>query len=273
MGHCVQEDTKLYGRAVKNILTGDFLPAGEGIVVSQRIAKLINAELNKYIVLTIYGSQGSFYYLDYLLVGTFKSDSTDFDDNHIFISHKNAEELLYLPGKSIEIRVNLESPNQADKFMQAIQPLITKYELEAATWRDIFGSFTMLIELFDFFMLFINLVVLIGAPLAQKMGLSVGDIVDITAYNINLHENYIKPEVVGIFNFGYPVMDENIIFFTEIETADSLLSLEGAVTRLVIKLEPGYSAEELLPMVEKICEGTNYRAYLWRALYCCLCMV
>lgn len=105
--------------------------------------------------------------------------------------------------------------------------------------------------------------ILIGAPLARKLNISVGDTVNITAYNKYSNEDYIKPEVVGIFNFGYPVMDENVIFITNIETADSLLSLNGAVTRLVIKLKPGFSAEEVLPVVKEVCAGTDLEAHLW----------
>lgn len=80
--------------------------------------------------------------------------------------------------------------------------------------------------------------ILVGSPIAEKLDLSVGDTVFVTAMDKFSVRNLLDVEVVGIFDFGYPAMDENVVFM-DLETASELLSLENEVTRLVLRLDDG----------------------------------
>jgi putative ABC transport system permease protein len=91
--------------------------------------------------------------------------------------------------------------------------------------------------------------VLIGAPLAARMGVQVNDTVFLTAVDRHGVRNVSDAPVVGIFDFGYPAIDENVIY-TDLTTAMSLLSLEDEVTKLVVRLAPGAAALDALPAVE-----------------------
>jgi len=80
--------------------------------------------------------------------------------------------------------------------------------------------------------------ILIGAPVAEKLAVEVGDTVFVSAMDRYSVQNLLDVEVVGIFDFGYPAMDENIVFM-DLETVSELLSLDNEVTRLVLRLEDG----------------------------------
>ncbi len=106
--------------------------------------------------------------------------------------------------------------------------------------------------------------VLIGLPLAERLGLEVNDYAFITVFDKYSSRNFDQVKVVGIFNFGYPVMDENLIFI-DMNTADLLLDLEGQITRLVIRLN---KTENISPVLDSLNNSfaennLNLKAYTW----------
>ncbi len=105
--------------------------------------------------------------------------------------------------------------------------------------------------------------VLLGAPLAKKLGVSVGDSVTVSAVDKYSAENYIQARVTGIYRFGYPPMDNNTIFI-DLPTAQALLGMKAEATRLVVKLKPGVSEASGLAAVKNIVSGTKESAYSWR---------
>jgi putative ABC transport system permease protein len=100
--------------------------------------------------------------------------------------------------------------------------------------------------------------ILIGAPVARKLGLAPGDTVFVSAMDRYSVRNLLDVEVAGIFDFGYPAMDENVVFM-DLQTASELLSLDNEVTRLVLKLEDGLnpraSLEEIASYVQEQAPG------------------
>mgnify|MGYP001272468320 CR=1 FL=1 len=80
----------------------------------------------------------------------------------------------------------------------------------------------------------------IGRPLAEKAGVSVGDSLFLRAVNRHGVENLYDARVVGIFEYGYPALDEQMIY-VDLSTATELLDLDGAVTHVVVRLDDGTS--------------------------------
>jgi putative ABC transport system permease protein len=80
--------------------------------------------------------------------------------------------------------------------------------------------------------------ILIGAPVAEQLELAPGDTVFVSAMDKFSVQNLLDVRVIGIFDFGYPAMDENVVFI-DLATASELLSLDNEVTRLVLRLEDG----------------------------------
>jgi putative ABC transport system permease protein len=110
--------------------------------------------------------------------------------------------------------------------------------------------------------------ILVGAPVAEKLDLGVGDTVFVSAMDKFSVRNLLDVEVVGIFDFGYPAMDENVVFM-DLETASELLSLENEVTRLVLRLDDGLdpraSLEEIASHLrDQATAGAELSVHSWQ---------
>jgi ABC-type lipoprotein release transport system permease subunit len=109
--------------------------------------------------------------------------------------------------------------------------------------------------------------VLVGRPLAEKYGLHVGDTVTLTAYtkyssDANAQENLDYATVAGIFFYGYPAIDDNVVY-TDLKTASRLLRFSNEATKLVVRLKGGYDPNAVLPEIQSRLAGTNLKAYPW----------
>ncbi len=162
-GYGVEPGGTFFESARRGITGGAFLPQGKGIALSRDSAKLLGCGLGDNVSLLVSWSDGTPYYLDFPVTGIFKTDSSDFDDNHVFISHARADELLALGGGTIEIRVTLRDSNLAGAFVDRHEAFFRANGLEAETWREIFGTFVTLLQFFDVFMVFLNFIVLVVA--------------------------------------------------------------------------------------------------------------
>ncbi|MBN1524263.1 MAG: ABC transporter permease [Spirochaetales bacterium] len=163
LGQGVHPDTAYYGKVRSGIVEGGFLSSNEDILISSRIAELLGCSPGEYLHLAVDRSYGSPYYQDYRVKGIFKTDSREFDDYNIFITHADAQETLYLPDQTIKIRANISDPALTEEFKKKHQSWFSAHHAEIETWKDIHGSFVVLIELFDFFMLFMNIFILVVA--------------------------------------------------------------------------------------------------------------
>ncbi|MFP4373062.1 MAG: ABC transporter permease [Spirochaetaceae bacterium] len=110
--------------------------------------------------------------------------------------------------------------------------------------------------------------ILIGAPVAERLELGPGDTVFVSAMDRFSVENLLDVRVVGIFDFGYPAMDRNVVFL-DLATASELLSLDNEVTRLVLRLEDGLNPrvdlEELAAYVtEQAPGGPDLSVHPWQ---------
>lgn len=110
--------------------------------------------------------------------------------------------------------------------------------------------------------------ILIGAPVAEELELAPGDTVFVSAMDKFSVQNLLDVRVVGIFDFGYPAMDENVVFM-DLATASELLSLENEVTRLVLRLENGLNPrvdlDELASYVaEQAPGGPDLSVHSWQ---------
>ncbi len=104
--------------------------------------------------------------------------------------------------------------------------------------------------------------VLLGAPLASKLGVKVGQLIAFSALDRYSVQNFIEVPVRGIFRFGLPSMDENLVF-VDIATARELLGMPEAATRLVVRLE-GRTVEAAVSALKERLAGIGVSVYPWR---------
>ncbi len=105
----------------------------------------------------------------------------------------------------------------------------------------------------------------IGRRLADKAEIEIGDVVFLRALNRHGVENLYDATVRGFFDYGYPVLDEQMTYL-DLVTAEELLDLDGGVTEIVYRAEPGVSATDLTQRVSGALEAieTGLEARLWR---------
>ncbi|MFP4302466.1 MAG: ABC transporter permease [Spirochaetaceae bacterium] len=80
--------------------------------------------------------------------------------------------------------------------------------------------------------------ILISQSLAEKFEVGPGDTMFVTAMDKFGVDNLIDVPVAGIFSYGYPAIDDNIVFF-DLATASDLLSMENEVTKIVLRFSEG----------------------------------
>ena len=159
MGTGTRPDTRFFSKAAEGIYQGSFLgdDTEPGIVLSEKIAGLLGVGLNDPVVVLVEDSTGSPWYVEYPVTGLFRTDSRDFDEGNFFLMHEAAEELLYVPGQTREIRVLLKDQDTASRTAAVLResPVYSGVS-EVKDWEQIHGSYLVLLKLFDVFMIFIN---------------------------------------------------------------------------------------------------------------------
>lgn len=85
--------------------------------------------------------------------------------------------------------------------------------------------------------------ILIGKELAKRMGVEPGDTVYVAAQDRYGVENFTDIRVAGIFHYGFPPIDKNVVFL-DLEQAMRLLDMEDRVTRVVMRLDPSLTPAE-----------------------------
>jgi putative ABC transport system permease protein len=159
-----QADSLCFEKARNGIYAGDFLIQENGIAISRNIAGLLQVGLGDPVVVLVEDSSGSPWYVEYPVSGLFETDSRDFDEMYFFIRHSQAEELLYVPGKTREIRVLLDDKEKAPSLAEDLagRPPF-RDACEVREWHEIHGSYLVLLRMFDLFIVFINIFTIIVA--------------------------------------------------------------------------------------------------------------
>ncbi len=163
-------DTQFFAKAREHTLQGQFLANNKegqpGISISQRIADLLEVKLGDPVVVLTEDSTGSPWYVEYTVTSLFETKSREFDEGTFFIPHQEAENLLYVPGATRQIRLLLSDYTLAEqvgnnlKKAAGIHPSGTT---ELKTWEQIHGSYLILIDLFDIFIVFMDIFTVIVA--------------------------------------------------------------------------------------------------------------
>lgn len=162
-GRGINLDTPYFEDVRTQIVAGSFLSGDREILVSRSTADLLSLEVGGPAVVLTEDSTGSPFYMEYTVVGLFDTDSRELDESTFFISRAAAGELLYIDQGVTEIRATLRDRALAEAVATDHQSVAREAGGAIRTWREIHGSFTVLLEFFDIFMIFVNLLVVIVA--------------------------------------------------------------------------------------------------------------
>lgn len=156
------EESAFFSELRQGCSRGAFLPKGEGIALSERNAALLGLGLGSTVTLLVEDSEGAPAYRDFEVTGLFTTRSREFDDSYAFIAHSAAQELLYLPESTLEIRVELADPEDADALAAELAGWWPG-EPEIATWKELNGSFLAFVRVFDILLAGMNLFIVLVA--------------------------------------------------------------------------------------------------------------
>lgn len=111
---------------------------------------------------------------------------------------------------------------------------------------------------------------IIGDNLAQKLGISVGDELLAITSDINYSTYALTFTVIGIFNTGFPFLDDNF-FYIPLNKAQELLDCKGATHEILLLLENSDNAPKMAEGIQKIIEekemGDVLTAVPWQEHY------
>jgi putative ABC transport system permease protein len=157
----IEKSSDYYGRVVRGMKRGSLPTDEQSIAISTRVAHLLDLSFGDPVIALVQDSQGSAFYMEYAVAGLFDTGSDQFDTSHFFLLHPAAQELLYLGDATVEVRANLHDPEEAKSVAEKIAPFLGERSLVARTWRELHGSYIVAFELFDIFVVFIDIVVVV----------------------------------------------------------------------------------------------------------------
>ncbi|MCL2244979.1 MAG: FtsX-like permease family protein [Treponema sp.] len=107
--------------------------------------------------------------------------------------------------------------------------------------------------------------VAVGKVFAHKSGYTIGDRILFKTISAQFSEKFLRPEIVGIFNFDYIKIDEQYLVM-DIERLSNLLVLDGGTQSLVIYAEDEKQSGIITARVQNLL-GANNIVTEWRDNY------
>ena len=163
-GRGVAPDTSFFDDASTTIVAGSFLSGDRpGVVLSAENARLLGVSVDDDVGVFIESARGIPARRTLTVTGLFDSGHVELDGTTVFLRHEDAESLLGLPRATNEIRITLDDPDRAPRFLNEHRELLDLHDLEPMTWRDIHGSLIVFVEISDLLTTVINAFVMIVA--------------------------------------------------------------------------------------------------------------
>jgi putative ABC transport system permease protein len=173
----VGENSAFYSQVRDGLVSGAYLPRENSILISQRIAELLQITQGSLVSVLVEGAAGEAYYLDFSVDGMYHTSSDRFDETTVFINLKRAQELVGLENSVTEIRLLCRNKDEADVVKQDFVLNHPKSNLELETWKEMNGGFASVMDMVDVVLLFMNLVILLvgGSLIANAILMNVFD--------------------------------------------------------------------------------------------------
>jgi len=204
VGHGVEANTGFFTDVREGVTAGHFLsvespPAGGNsgsgdalpeILLSTETARMLETSVGDTVSVLVEDSTGAPYYLAYHVTGLFQSNSAEFDQSAFLITHRAAQQLLYVGDQTRYVQVVLAdegdaeavaarlrrrgegggtaggSPTGPDEGAGTAQPdssTLSTDEYRVRTWREMNGGLAVLLEMFDVILYAINVLIVIVA--------------------------------------------------------------------------------------------------------------
>ncbi len=132
------------------------------IVVGYKLLQNLKASIGDTVVILSQGFDGSLGNLKFIIAGTVKFGSPDFDGMGVFMPIKTAQELLALYGRIHSVAINLNDSYEIENAKKSLSEKLEGTDLAVLDWGEIMPDFKQAIELDNvsgILMLFILMVI------------------------------------------------------------------------------------------------------------------
>jgi ABC-type lipoprotein release transport system permease subunit len=146
----------------ENIVEGEYLDSDipNAVIMGKTLAEDHNMEVGNRIVLTFEDTNNELTSGSFNIVGIFQSASTTYDELNVFVRSDELNQLLSEETIYHEIGMILEHEDLASSVVSDINQTFTG--VEAQTWRQLSPELSMLVELGDFMVILITLIIMIA---------------------------------------------------------------------------------------------------------------
>ena len=107
--------------------------------------------------------------------------------------------------------------------------------------------------------------VMIGAGLADKMHLQIGDTLLLLGQGYHAASAYGKYPVAAIVEIGNPELSKSMVYLP-LQEIQRMLSMDGMVSSIALMSEPGADIDKLREMVTKAVDTAQYDVMDWTAM-------
>ncbi len=145
----IETDSLYYDNIRKGIVSGRFLENDGEMLVSTSIAKLLGFGHRDRVTVLVTDADGNPWYQEFALAGLFDTNIDQVDENIFIVTHKAAETMLNVPGKTREIRLSVADYEKAGETLAAVSGILGRYGAAGETWQETYGSLMVILRLFN----------------------------------------------------------------------------------------------------------------------------
>ena len=151
LGQGVQPDTKFLSNIRQGLTAGAFLPEGNGIVLSNRAAKLLGVALGGTVLVLTSDRGNNPWYQEIPIKGLFDSGSETVDLTTFVVSQDTARSLVDAEGMSREFRFLVKDQDSAPAVAASLQKQLAdlgypKEKLRVEPWEITFSSLLTIVQ-------------------------------------------------------------------------------------------------------------------------------
>jgi putative ABC transport system permease protein len=175
LGQGVKPDTKFLQNIRAGITEGSFLPGGEGIMLSERAAKLLDVKLGGTVMVLTQDRGNNPWYQEIPIAGLFNSGSEQTDLGIFVVSQETARTLVDADGMSRELRFLLKDQNDAPAVAAALAKQVEGRGLRVEPWEITFSSLLSILRFLDilFFIIRLFFVIVAGSVITNSILMTV----------------------------------------------------------------------------------------------------
>ncbi len=176
------------GNEIGNSFIGKPVNAGEplhegdrnGIILGQALLERLDLDIGKKVVLLCQNLAGEGSSRAFKIRGTYRTELRETEKQFVFINLDVFQEMLGADDSATEIAINLNygdvyKTGDVAELTSALNERISKFDLEAAGWRQLLPAINAYIEMFDVYMLiwFVVVFIAMGFGLANTVLMAV----------------------------------------------------------------------------------------------------